>query len=97
MEYLRRRASVDIIVIQKRLNHIPVVRNMCEHTQLNLGIVGIHKHPTFPCDKKAAQFAAKVGAHRDILQIRLSRADTAGTRFSLVKIRMDASVRRDHL
>ena len=70
---------------------------MRQHPQLNLGIVRVHQLAPGACAEKCTQAAAQLGPHRDILQVRLGRAEPSGTGIGLIKMRMDASVRSHHL
>ena len=96
MEHLCRRAAVNIVVVEERLNHVRIVGDVRQHTQFNLRIVRVDQHPAGTREEEAAQLAPQLRAHRDILQIRLRGADAARTGFRLVKAGMNPAVRANH-
>ena len=65
---------------------------MCQHTQLNLGIVGIHKDKSILRDKDFADQSAKFHTDRDILKVRFGAADASRCRDRLMKLAVDPSV-----
>ena len=67
MKHLRCGDAMNIVVVEKRLNHIGVICHMCQHTQFNLRIVRIHQHTSLFCYKEPAHFAPQVRAHGDVL------------------------------
>ena len=68
---------------------------MREHAQLDLRIVRVDQHMVvIRRNKHAAQLAPELGAHRDVLQIRVGRGQAASRGHSLLKVGVDAPVLR---
>ena len=86
---------MDVAPKSEVLLHLRVVCHVRQYAQFNLRIVGVHKHISLFCDEEPAEFTPKRRAHRDVLQIRLSRGNTPRARFGLVEARVNAPVRRD--
>ena len=63
---------------------------MREHAQLDLRVVGRDEHVAGIGDERAADLAAELGADRNVLQVGIAAAQTAGRRHRLVEARVDA-------
>ena len=83
---------MNVGAIQKRLLHGLIIRHMGQHPQLNLGVVRVYQKIPRPRFEELAQIAAQLGPHRDVLHIRLRRADAAGSCLRLIEGRMDAPI-----
>ena len=89
------RCGVNILPVLEGFDHVLVLRDMREHAQFDLRIIRVNQDVIFVrCDKHAAQFAAKLGADRNILQVRFGRGQASGGGHGLLKMRVNASVRR---
>ena len=89
------RCGVNILPVLEGFDHVLVLRDMCEHAQFDLRIIRVNQDVIFVrCDKHAAQFAAKLGADRNILQVRVGRGQTSGGGHGLLKMRVNTSVHR---
>ena len=83
---------MDVQVVDESLDHRRIVGDVGEHPQFNLGIVGVHQQTARGRIKEAAELASPLCAHRNILQVRLGRADAAGPCFGLTEDRADPVV-----
>ena len=70
-----------------------VLGKMRQDAQLDLRIVGGKQHAARRRDERGADFAAQLGAHRNILQIRIRRAQAARRGARLAEARVQASRR----
>ena len=73
MEHLRGSCRVDIHAGGKRLLHVLILRDMRQHTQLNLAVVGVDKHAAVLRHEHFSNFAPQFGTNRNILQVRFCR------------------------
>ena len=94
-EHLRRCHGMHVHAPVEAVQHILIVRKRRQHAELDLRIVGVHKHVSVARGKELPEFTPELGAHRDVLQIRLRGRKPAGSRFCLVERGMDAPVRTD--
>ena len=66
---------------------------MGEDPQLDLRVVGRQEPPARPArDERLADLAAFLGAHRDVLEVRVARAEPAGRGDALVERGVDPAV-----
>ena len=87
--------GMDILSRAECFNHMLILRDMRQHTQLDLRIVRVDQHMVvIRRNEHAAQFAPQLGTHRDILQIRVGRRQAAGRRDRLLEMRVDAAILR---
>ncbi len=85
--------AVDVVVIGEGLAECGIAREMGEDSQLDLRIVGGEQRPTGrPCDERLANLPTVLGAHRDVLQVRVARAESSRGRHPLVERRVDPAV-----
>ena len=63
---------------------------MCDNAELDLRVVGGEQHVAVGGHERLADVAAALGAHRDVLQVRVEGAEPARGRNRLGKRRMDA-------
>ena len=86
---------MNVLSRAERADHVPVARDMREHAQLDLRIVGVDEDMILVRrDEHAAQLSSELGAHRNVLQVRVGRGQAAGRRDHLLKMRVDAVVLR---
>ena len=83
---------MDILAAAEGVAHRLVPGEMREQAQLDLGIVRVHEHAAGFGDERAADLAAHLRAHGDILQVRFAGGDAACGGDRLVKPGMDAPV-----
>ena len=88
---------VNINAAVESVYHIFIIWQIGKHTKFDLAVIGINKRFTVACNKEFAQFPAERRSYRDILQIRLERADSAGARFNLIKRGVNPAVGCDNL
>ena len=96
MEYFRCCHTVDILRLTVRLDQVFIARHMGQHTEFDLGIVGIQKDTARLWHEGFPDQTAELHPHRNVLQIRIGTADAAGRGDGLVKCRMDSSIFPDH-
>ncbi len=77
-EHLRRRDGVDVDVVREGLFQCLDIGHVGQDTKLDLRIVGRQKKKTGSGKKSLADLAAFLGTDRDVLQVRLGRAEAAG-------------------
>ena len=65
-----------------------------QHAQLDLRVVGRDQHAARLGDERPADLAAQLGAHGDVLQVRVAAAQPAGRGHGLVEARVHAAGRR---
>ena len=88
---------MEVLAGAERLLHARIIRNVRQHAQLDLTVVRVDQHPAGARDEHAANFAAQLRAHRDILQIRVRGGKAARRRDRVLERRADAAVRPDDL
>ncbi|MPN38333.1 hypothetical protein SDC9_185857 [bioreactor metagenome] len=77
----------------KCLLHGGIIRQVCQHAQLNLRVIrGEDQAVLIMRDKGFAQFAAHFVSNRNILQIRFGGGQSACHRQRLLKVGMDSAV-----
>ena len=76
---------MDVLRLPIRLYQLPVPRHMGKHAQLNLRIVRLAEHASLPCKKDFPNQPAKLHAHGNVLQVRVSAADAPRRRNRLVE------------
>ena len=69
-EHLQRRAVVNVFAAPERLDQRFFLREVREHAQLDLRVVGRDQHEPGIGDERAPDLAAEIGADRDVLQVR---------------------------
>ena len=84
MEHLGGRDPVDVLSFPVSFNQPFIPGNVCQHTQLDLGVVGIHKDKSIFRDKDFADHSAKFHTDRDVLKVRLRAADASRCRDRLM-------------
>ena len=97
MEDLRGRRRVDVHAGSKRSLHVRVVCDMRQNAQLNLAVVRVDKHPAVLRHEHFSDFASKLRAHGNVLEIRLCGAEPPGRRDHVLERRVDPAVVRDLL
>src|SRR5690606_6957579 len=65
---------------------------MRQHTQLRLRVVGTEQYLALIGNKRASDFLTQFGSNRNILQVRIRRSHTAGSRTELLKSSVNALV-----
>ena len=60
---------MDVLAGEEGLLHGVVVRHVGEHSELDLAVVGVYKHPALARHEHLADLGAQVCAHRDVLQV----------------------------
>ena len=95
-EHFRRRLIVNVVAAPERLGERFIVGQVRQDAQLDLRIVGRNQHVPGVRDERAADLASKLGANRDVLQVRVAAAQPAGRRHRLVETRVDATGLRVH-
>ena len=83
--------------MQEGLLQCLVTREVSQHAQLNLAVIGVQQHAAPGGYEVFAEPAAQLGAHRNVLQIGLVGRDAPCARLCLVEGGMDASVRANYL
>ncbi len=96
-EHEPRGFGVDVLVVQKRLEHHRILRDVGEDTKFELRVISRDQLVAFFGNERTSDPLAEFGADRDVLQIRFGRAQTAGRRDRLVQHAVDAAVGVDHL
>ena len=76
---------MDIYMIQKGILHNLISGQMSKYTKFNLRIISIYKYISILRNKCLSNQSAKFQFHRNILEVRISRTDTAGRCDRLVK------------
>ena len=72
--------GVDVKPRHKGLSHSAVPRNVRKQAQLDLGIVGVNEHASrLGGNKELPELSTKLRTDGNILQVRLSRGETAGS------------------
>ena len=94
-ENFRRRARVDVLAIAERFHQHRIARHVRQQPQLDLRIIGDDQLPARPRHEGRANFAAKLGANRNVLQIRIRRGQPPGGRAGLVEGRVQAAAWTD--
>ena len=95
MEHLGGRDPVDVLSFPVSFNQPFIPGNVCQHTQLDLGVVGIHKDKSIFRDKDFADHSAKFHTDRDVLKVRLCAADASRCRDRLMELAVNPSVCRN--
>ena len=93
----RRRSArprrVDVAVLLEGPAQGRIAGVVGEHPQLDLRVVGRREQPArLPRNERLADLPALLGAHRDVLEVRVARAEPAGRRDALVERGMNAAV-----
>ena len=70
---------------------------MRQNAQLDLAVVRVDKHPAVLRHEHFANFASKLRAHGDVLEIRLCGAQSSGRRDHVLERRVDPAIVRDLL
>jgi hypothetical protein len=73
-EDLQRRAVVDVLAAAERVDERLVAREVREHAQLDLRVVGRDQHVARVGDERAADLAAERGPDGDVLEVRVAAA-----------------------
>ena len=80
----------------ERLDERLLVRQVREHAQLDLRVVGRDQHVARRGDERAPDLAAELGADRDVLQVRIGAAQAPGGGDRLVEAGVHAPGRGMH-
>ena len=94
---LRGRDGVDVLSGLESFDHRLILCNVCQQTQLDLGVVGIHQYLSGTGHKHLSQLRAKFRTHRDILQIGFHRTQPSGGGHGVLERSVDPSIRCNHL
>src|SRR5579872_1633055 len=98
VENFLRRARVNVLGAAKSFDENRIFGKMRKDAQLDLGIIGGKQNVARLGDEGGANFAAELGANRNVLQIGIRGAETSGGGASLIDLRVQAaSVRGDEL
>ena len=90
------RLVVDVVAALKRRDQRLVARQVGQHPQFDLRVVGRDQHVAGFGDEGAADLAAEVGADRDVLQIGVAARQSSGGGDRLVEGRVHAAGLRVH-
>ena len=91
-EHLQRGAIVDVLAACVNASTSAVVaREVRQHAQLDLRVVGRDQHVAGLGDERAADLAPELGADRDVLQVGIAAAQAAGGGDRLVEAGVDAA------
>ncbi len=90
-EHLERRLVVDVVAAREGRGQRLVARQVRQHAQLDLRVVGRDEHVAGLGDEGAADLAAERGADRDVLQVRIAAAQASGGGHRLVEHRVHAA------
>lgn len=96
-EYLSGSLGVNIGAGAEAFNHILVLGDVGQHPEFDLGVVSVHQGAVPGGIEEFAEHTAHIGAHRDILQVGLGRADASSAGFSLLEDAVYPSVLAHHL
>ena len=83
---------MEILAAEEGLLHDRIARDMSQQPQLDLAVVRIHQCAARSCDKHLADLCAEFLADRNILQIRLGRAQASRGCDGILEIRVDAPI-----
>src|SRR5262249_58821895 len=75
-----RRASVNVFSVSERLDEHGIFGKMRHHTQFDLRIVRGQQHLPFFRNKSCSNLAPELRSYRNILQIRIARAQSSRRR-----------------
>ena len=90
-ENLGRGARVDILAVAERVHQHRIARHVRQQPQLDLRIIGDDQLPARPRHERRANFAAQLGADRDVLQIRIRGRQPPRGRAGLIERRVQAA------
>ena len=90
------RPIVDVEARLERLDERGIAREMREHAQLDLRVVGGDQHVSGLGDERGADLASERRADRDVLQIRIAAREPPGRGHRLIERRVHAPGRRIH-
>ena len=93
---LSRGLIVNVVAARERRGQRLVARQVREHAQLDLRVVGRDQHVTRIGDEGAANLPADLGADRDVLQVRIAAAQASGRGHRLADLRVHAAGLRIH-
>ena len=96
-EHLSGGGGVDILAGAESLLHGLVVGNMGQHPQLDLAVIRIHQHTAGLGDEHLADLSPKIGAHGNVLQIRLGGRQPPGGGDQVLERGVDPAVLPDLL
>ena len=88
---------MDVLAAQEDLLQRGLVGDVGEHAQLDLRVVGRDQHVPGRGLEAAADLAPELGAHRDVLHVRVRRGEAARRRGGLHERRVDPRLGVDHL
>ena len=97
MEDLCGRRCVDVHAGGKGILHVFIVCDVRQNAQLDLAVIGVDKHPAVLRHEHFANFASKLCAHGNVLEIRLCGRQASGRRDHVLERRVDPAVVRDLL
>ena len=92
IEYLHRRFCMNINAMVKGIDHHLFIRHMCQHTQLNLGIIRRQQHMSLTGDKRLANLLSLLIPHGNILQVWFRGGQAAGLCLNLIENRMNLTI-----
>ena len=95
-EDFERRAIVDVFVPRERLDQRLVTGHVRQHAQLDLRVVHRDQHVTRLGDERAPDFAAQLGANRNVLQVGIAAAQASRGGHRLVEAGVHATRGRVH-
>jgi hypothetical protein len=96
VEHLHRGARMHVLARAERVDEHLVLRKVCQHAQLDLRVVGAHDAHFLRRGERAANRFAELGAHRDVLQVRIVRRNTPRRRDRLAPLAVNAPGRGVH-
>ncbi len=91
VEHLGRGRRVGVLALGERLEERRVAREMRQHAQLDLAVVGREQQLAWLGGERPPHALALVGADRDVLQVGVARAQPTGRGAGLVEGRVDTS------
>ena len=91
VENFLRGARVDVFAAAESFDQHGIVGKMSEDAQFDLRVVGGKQQTARRGDEGGANFAAELGAYRNILQIRIRGAEAAGDGAGLRETRVQAA------
>ena len=95
-EHLQRRLVVDVVAAREGGGERFVARQVRQHAQLDLRVVGRDQHVSGFGDERAADLPAQRRADRDVLQVRIAAAQASRRGDRLVEHRVHATGDRMH-
>jgi hypothetical protein len=88
--HLRSSATVDVLAALERLDQLLFSRDVGEHAQLHLRVIGADETLPFVSVESAPDPLPPLGAHWNVLQVGVRRRQAPGGRHGLVERRVHA-------